>query len=66
MRLGVAGAGTMGAGIAQLGCQAGIETVLYDPFEEAREHGAEYVRRGLEKAAAKGRLEGEPAELTVS
>ncbi|MFL5781870.1 MAG: 3-hydroxyacyl-CoA dehydrogenase NAD-binding domain-containing protein [Thermoleophilaceae bacterium] len=66
MRLGVAGAGTMGAGIAQLGCQAGIETVLYDPFEEARERGAEYVRKGLEKAAAKGRLDGEPAELTLT
>jgi 3-hydroxybutyryl-CoA dehydrogenase len=66
VRLGVAGAGTMGAGIAQLGCQAGIETVLYDPFEEARERGAEYVRKGLEKAAAKGRLDGEPAELTLT
>ena len=29
--LGVLGAGTMGAGIAQLGCQAGIETRLLDP-----------------------------------
>jgi 3-hydroxybutyryl-CoA dehydrogenase len=65
VRLGVAGAGTMGAGIAQLGCQAGMETSLYDPFEDARERGAEYVRKGLEKAAAKGRLEREPAELSV-
>jgi 3-hydroxybutyryl-CoA dehydrogenase len=56
----------MGAGIAQLGCQAGIETVLYDPLEEARERGAEYVRKGLEKSAAKGRLEGEPAALSLA
>ena len=28
--IGVVGAGTMGAGIAQLGCQAGEETVLFD------------------------------------
>ena len=51
----------MGAGIAQLGCQAGVETVLYDPLAEARESGAEYVRRGL----AKGRFEGEPGELRM-
>jgi 3-hydroxybutyryl-CoA dehydrogenase len=65
LRLGVAGAGTMGAGIAQLGCQAGMETVLYDPFEEARKRGAEYVRKGLERAREKGRLEREPSELSV-
>ena len=29
--LGVVGAGTMGAGIAQLGCQIGLETRLFDP-----------------------------------
>ena len=29
--VGVIGAGTMGAGIAQLGCQAGLETRLFDP-----------------------------------
>ena len=31
MRIGIVGAGTMGAGIAQLGVQAGFETVLTDP-----------------------------------
>jgi 3-hydroxybutyryl-CoA dehydrogenase len=66
VRLGVAGAGTMGAGIAQLGCQAGLETILYDPFEDARGRGAEYVRKGLARAREKGRLEREPAELSVT
>ena len=37
--IGVVGAGTMGAGIAQLGCLAGIETYLHDPFPEALERG---------------------------
>jgi 3-hydroxybutyryl-CoA dehydrogenase len=55
--IGVVGAGTMGAGIAQLGCAAGIETRLHDPVPEALEKGAAYVRDGLGKLAAKGRLE---------
>ena len=35
----------MGAGIAQLGVQAGMETVLHDPFPDALERGERYVRR---------------------
>jgi 3-hydroxybutyryl-CoA dehydrogenase len=54
-RLGVVGAGTMGAGIAQLGCLAGMDTWLHDPIEEALEHGAERVRAGLAKGAERGR-----------
>src|SRR3712207_8512953 len=49
--LGVAGAGTMGAGIAQLGCLAGMETHLHDPVPEALERGAEAVRKNLAKGA---------------
>ena len=44
-RIGVVGAGTMGAGIAQLGVQTGIETWLHDPFPAALERGEAYVRR---------------------
>ncbi|MEX2194572.1 MAG: 3-hydroxyacyl-CoA dehydrogenase NAD-binding domain-containing protein [Thermoleophilaceae bacterium] len=54
-RLGVVGAGTMGSGIAQLGCLAGIATVLHDPLPEALERGAEGLRRGLVKGAERGR-----------
>ena len=35
--LGVVGAGTMGAGIAQLGAAAGMRTLLHDPMPEALE-----------------------------
>jgi len=55
-RLGVVGAGTMGAGIAQLGCAAGIRTVLHDPVPEALERGAEGVRKGLARWVEKGRV----------
>jgi 3-hydroxybutyryl-CoA dehydrogenase len=53
--LGVVGAGTMGAGIAQLGCAAGMTVLLHDPVEEALERGAEQVRSGLRKWMEKGR-----------
>ncbi|MEA2458202.1 MAG: 3-hydroxybutyryl-CoA dehydrogenase, partial [Thermoleophilaceae bacterium] len=53
--LGVVGAGTMGAGIAQLGCLAGIDTYLHDPFPEALERGGESVHRGLAKGTERGR-----------
>jgi 3-hydroxybutyryl-CoA dehydrogenase len=59
--LGVVGAGTMGAGIAQLGCLAGIETLLHDPVPEALEKGAERIREGLQKGAARGRWSAEEA-----
>ncbi len=61
-RLGVVGAGTMGAGIAQLGCLAGLETRLHDPVAEALERGAASVRDGLSKGAARGRWTGAQAE----
>jgi 3-hydroxybutyryl-CoA dehydrogenase len=54
-RLGVVGAGTMGSGIAQLGCLAGIHTVLHDPVPEALEGGAAGLRAGLAKGAERGR-----------
>ena len=57
MKLGVVGAGTMGAGIAQLGCAAGYETRLHDPVPEALERGEAYVHKGLAKLAEKGRLD---------
>jgi 3-hydroxybutyryl-CoA dehydrogenase len=53
----------MGAGIAQLGCAAGMRTVLHDPLPEALEAGEERVRGGLERWVAKGRVDAGAAEL---
>jgi 3-hydroxybutyryl-CoA dehydrogenase len=61
--LGVVGAGTMGAGIAQLGAAAGIRTLLHDPIPEALERGLEQARKGLAKWADKGRAAADAAEL---
>ena len=60
-RLGVVGAGTMGAGIAQLGCLAGLETLVHDPVPGALERGEESVRSGLAKGAERGRWSEEEA-----
>jgi 3-hydroxybutyryl-CoA dehydrogenase len=60
--IGVLGAGTMGAGIAQLGCQGGMRTRLYDPVAEARERGAESIRRHLARGVERGRLTAEEAD----
>ncbi|MGZ5326396.1 MAG: 3-hydroxyacyl-CoA dehydrogenase NAD-binding domain-containing protein, partial [Solirubrobacterales bacterium] len=48
IRLGVAGGGTMGAGIAQIAALGGIDTVLHDPIPEALEAGLSKIRQGLD------------------
>jgi len=56
--VGVVGAGTMGAGIAQLALEAGHEVVVHDVDEAAIERGRERIRDGLARRAA--RLELDP------
>ena len=53
-RVGVVGAGTMGAGIAQIAALGGYETWLHDPVPEALETGIERLGQALDKGAAKG------------
>jgi len=47
--VGVAGAGTMGAGIAQLALQAGLTVYLYDADEKSLSRAHARISRGLEK-----------------
>jgi 3-hydroxybutyryl-CoA dehydrogenase len=61
--IGVVGAGTMGSGIAQLAAQSGARTLLFDPVEGAASEGAERARAGIAKLVAKGRLDGDAAEI---
>jgi 3-hydroxybutyryl-CoA dehydrogenase len=53
-RIGVVGAGTMGAGIAQVAALGGYETRLHDPISEALETGIGRLHRALAKGASKG------------
>jgi 3-hydroxybutyryl-CoA dehydrogenase len=52
--IGVVGAGTMGAGIAQIAALGGYETRLYDPIPAALESGLEKLNAALTKGVAKG------------
>jgi 3-hydroxybutyryl-CoA dehydrogenase len=56
-RLGVVGAGQMGAGIAQVAASAGIDVTLIDARPELATRAVEKIRSTLEKLVAKGRLE---------
>ena len=63
--IGVLGAGTMGAGIAQLAVRSGARTLLHDPVPEALARGVERITDGLQKEAAKGRLSEEQASAAA-
>jgi 3-hydroxybutyryl-CoA dehydrogenase len=60
--IGVCGAGTMGAGIAQLACQAGARTLLHDPDPEALKRGIGGIERHLERGVERGRISREDAD----
>src|SRR2546423_9658513 len=76
--IGVCGAGTVAAGIAQLACQAGARTLLHDPVPEALERGIEGIEsqlaRGVERSrwpesnarAARERLDPAPTLETLA
>ncbi len=61
-RVGVVGAGTMGAGIAQIAALGGYETRLHDPIPAALETGIERLHASLTKGAQKGRWSEAEAE----
>ena len=60
--VGVVGAGTMGAGIAQVCLQAGHEVVLFDVDEAAVARGRERIAAGLQRMVDKGRLTDDDAQ----
>jgi 3-hydroxybutyryl-CoA dehydrogenase len=64
-RVGVVGAGTMGAGIAQLGCIGGFDTVLHDPAPEALAKGEASLRAGLANGAQRGAWTEREAEAAL-
>jgi len=55
-QIGVLGAGTMGAGIAQVAAEAGAEVVLYDPLPGAAERALDRIDGFLARKVEKGQL----------
>ncbi len=63
--LGVLGAGTMGAGIAQVAAEAAMEVLLHDPLPGATDRAHERVRGFLTRRMEKGELSAEEAATAV-
>ncbi len=61
-RLGVAGGGQMGSGIAQIAAQAGLEVSLYDVTEALARAGMEAARQRLARLAERGNLSAAAAQ----
>jgi 3-hydroxyacyl-CoA dehydrogenase/enoyl-CoA hydratase/3-hydroxybutyryl-CoA epimerase len=64
-KVGVLGAGMMGAGIALVCAKAGIDVVLLDTGIEAAERGKAYSEKILSKEVAKGKLNEEKARAIL-
>lgn len=64
--IGVVGAGTMGAGIAQVAAQHGYDVVLIDAKEEFVQRGLNRIRIDLDKAVQREKLTGEDRDATLS
>ncbi len=66
VKLGILGAGMMGAGIAYVSAKAGIDVVLLDSTQEAAERGKAYSQGLLDKAVKKGRSTAEKRDALLA
>jgi 3-hydroxybutyryl-CoA dehydrogenase len=64
--LAVVGAGTMGLGIAQLGIQHGLPTILFDLNPAALEKAQAAIAAGLGKLVEKGKLSAEDRDAALA
>lgn len=64
-KVGVLGAGMMGAGIALVSAMAGIEVVLIDQKQEAADKGKAYTETYLDKGIKRGKVNAEKKEQVL-
>jgi 3-hydroxyacyl-CoA dehydrogenase/enoyl-CoA hydratase/3-hydroxybutyryl-CoA epimerase len=65
-KVGVLGAGMMGAGIAYVSAVAGIEVVLKDVSQEAAEKGKRYSAKLLEKKVGRGQMSADKRDAILA
>ena len=65
-KVGIIGAGFMGAGIASVSAQAGIDVVLIDRDQDSADKGKAYVQKSLTDQVNKGRMTGAARDAVVS
>ena len=65
-KVGVLGAGMMGAGIAHVSAQAGLQVALIDVDQAAAEKGKGYSAKLLDGLVAKGRMAAEARDQTLA
>jgi len=65
-RVGIAGAGTMGQGIAQVCATAGYEVLLYDIHEDLITKGLALLSASLQSAVEKGKITAEEKQTILS
>ncbi len=65
-KVGILGAGFMGAGIASVTAQAGIDVVLIDRDQDSADKGKAYVQKSLTDQVSKGRMASAARDAAVA
>src|ERR1041384_1732465 len=66
IKVGVLGAGTMGAGIAQVAAQAGYDTLVYDVSQEFIDRGLDRIKQFLKGGRERGKITAEQESGTLA